>query len=165
MILTLITPPQPAVTLVEAKEHLRVDHQDDDFLVQRLIEAAHARVQREAGYLYGAQTWEAYGTLTRDFLPDAGPVTGITSVLDDSGSAVAGVTLSGGWFTASPWPAGSVRIRYTAGHDVMPEDLRCAMFLLIGHWYEHRNAAGSDKIEEHALASTALIALNRRTFC
>lgn len=164
MILTLITPPQPAISLEEAKWNLRVTHDDEDLHIDRLIMAAHMRVQEETGRLYGAQVWEAAGVLGRDFLPDARPVTGIVSVRDGVGSPVDGVALSDGWFTAAVWPATPLQIRFTAGHAAMPETLRHAMHLLIGHWYRVRETA-TERLEEIPYGASSLMGLHRRMYC
>jgi uncharacterized phiE125 gp8 family phage protein len=62
MPLYLITAPnRDVVSLEDAKAHLRVDHDDDDDLIQQLIDAATARVDGRDGVLNRAlvdQTWE-----------------------------------------------------------------------------------------------------------
>ncbi|MGU3456576.1 head-tail connector protein [Brevundimonas sp. M1A4_2e] len=36
---------------------------------------------------------------------------------------------------------GAVKVEFTAGYETVPADLRQAMLLLIGHWFENREAA------------------------
>lgn len=163
MILTLVTPPVPSINVIEAKENLRVLHDDEDLVIQRLIDAAHRRVQQETGNLYGAQEWEAIGVVQRQYVPDLRPVTSLVSALDGAGEAIPGAALDGGVFTAPEWPAGLVAIRFTAGQD-MPEDLRHAMHLLVAHWYENRSAT-ADAIKELPFGVTDLMALHRRMYC
>lgn len=163
MILTLVTPPVPSINVIEARENLRVLHDDEDLVIQRLIDAAHRRVQQETGNLYGAQEWEAIGAVTRRYAPDLRPITGLVSALDGAGDPIPGVVLDAGVFTAPEWPVGLVAIRFTAGQD-MPEDLQQAMHLLVAQWYENRSAT-TDVVKELPLGATALMALHRRMYC
>ena len=163
MILTLITPPQPALDLIEAKENLRVDHDGEDLLIQRLIDAAHQRVQEETATLYGAQTWQASGIVTKDFSLDMRPITGVISALS-GGVAIAGVAYDGGLFTAPAWPATSAIIQFTAGLP-MPETLKHAMHLLIGNWFRHREGSAEGNFQEVPFGASSLMGLHRRAYC
>ena len=62
--LLLIDPPtELVVTVAEAKTHLRVDHTDDDTLIQDLIEEATAHLDGQYGMLQRSlspQVWELY---------------------------------------------------------------------------------------------------------
>ena len=52
---------EPILTLEEAKLHLRVDHDDDDDLIEALVAAVTARLDGRDGILgrcLRAQTWE-----------------------------------------------------------------------------------------------------------
>ena len=59
----LITPPtNPVVTLEDAKNHLRVMHDDEDWLISSLVDAATAHLDGVGGVLGRAlspQTWDA----------------------------------------------------------------------------------------------------------
>jgi uncharacterized phiE125 gp8 family phage protein len=67
---TLITPPPvEPISLAEAKAHLRVDHTDDDAMIEIYIRAAREYVEGPYGFLGRAlvtQTWR----LTLDEFPD-----------------------------------------------------------------------------------------------
>jgi uncharacterized phiE125 gp8 family phage protein len=85
MTAALITPPAvEPVTLIEAKAHLRLDHEDDDDLVSALLAAARMHIEALTRRVMIEQVWRVYrdgwpagGTLT---LP-LGPVTAVTAVV------------------------------------------------------------------------------------
>jgi uncharacterized phiE125 gp8 family phage protein len=162
-------PAAEAITRTEAKSHLRVDHTDDDTLIDRLIKAARQAVEGPdgAGVVLMASQW----TLKLDHLHGSiwiptGPVLSIDSIVyvDDGGASQ---TLPGsdyqwrkGRYEARiapaynlSWPTvrrqyDAVTVTFTAGFDgtgdsppsvdLVPEGLRQAMLLLIGHWYANR---------------------------
>src|SRR5262245_38074134 len=158
--LKLITPPTTwPITLAEAKQHLRVDHDDEDEEIQWAIEGATEYIDGKEGYLGRAlmvQTWE----LTLDAFPireikiplpplidvvnvfydDAG---GIATILDPAGYSVDNVSEPGWIVPVGSWPTpfdgiNSVRIRYRAGYvdnsvspavGRLPSDIRSALLL------------------------------------
>lgn len=64
----IVAPPVEPISLDLAKQHLRVDHSDDDALITQIIKAARYMVDGRDGYLGRAlvqQTWE----LTLDRFP------------------------------------------------------------------------------------------------
>lgn len=150
----------PALTLAEAKAHLRVEtaFTDDDGLITAQAAAAQA-------YVEAALTWRALtprGLIaTFDCFPSSGelwlpfpPVSALSELatLDAAGIAtvipassyrldvnLGRVTLTGAW------PAGRVRATYTAGFTAVPAALKAALLLFLGHLYENREtvAVGS----------------------
>jgi uncharacterized phiE125 gp8 family phage protein len=175
-----IAPITAIVSLVEAKLHCRVDHNDDDTLISGLIEAATSHLDGWQGILGRAvvtQTWrqdfEGFGYPMR--LP-VGPVQSIVSVgYQDASGADQVVSPADysilsdeiGAFVAlnygKSWPsvgtrADAVRITYVAGLPTPPAAIKQAMLLLIGHWYEHREAVASGNMSEVPMAVNSLIA-------
>jgi uncharacterized phiE125 gp8 family phage protein len=166
MALVLVTPPaQEPVSLAEAKAHLRVDTADDDALIQALIVAAREHVEHITRRALITQSWD----LILDAFP-AGeivmprpPLQSVTSItyrlqdgtavtLDpanyvvDAKSEPGRVVLVPGksWPSEELYPASSVVIRYTAGYGdpgAVPVAIKQAILLLVGHWYENREAA------------------------
>jgi uncharacterized phiE125 gp8 family phage protein len=67
------------------------------------------------------------------------------------------------WPTTDDEP-GSVRIRYTAGYATLPKAIKHAALLLIGHWYENREAATEAKMNDLPMAVSALLAPYRNFF-
>lgn len=177
----LITPAASyAVTLAEAKAQTRVDGTDDDTYLNGLIAAASDHVEKYTGRSLGAQTWR----LTTDGFTDEirlpyGPVQSVTT-LAYYDAAGADQTLATGWGldnTVDParivrnvdasWPDtqdrfDAVRITYVAGYSTVPAPIKHAMLLLIGHWYEHREAVG-ESMAELPMAVDALLS-NYRTY-
>jgi len=143
------------VTLAMAKLHLRIDHNLDDAYITALIEAA--RMQAEELYLWQSTTARTYrcttdGVATVLELP-MGPVTAVTTVswLDAAGTATAlqatdwrlAWALSGRLEINDgviPDDAVGLRIDYTAGPAMAPAFVQPAVLLMVGHWYEHREA-------------------------
>lgn len=157
--LDLITPPaQPALSLSQARAHLRVSHDDEDAMIADLIAAAAAMIEGPdgIGYALHPQTWR----LTLDAFParlrlPLRPVTGVSEVryldtegdervLDEEeyhvaisgGAALLVPEVNGQWPVTRPVP-GAVRITFEAGAGVPPA-LRTAMLLMIGNWYDSR---------------------------
>src|SRR5262249_48627602 len=59
--LELLTPPaSEPVSLDEAKAHLRVDHNDEDGLIARLIGAARGICERQTGRAFLTQQWRLW---------------------------------------------------------------------------------------------------------
>ena len=47
------------------------------------------------------------------------------------------------WPSFTPYPTGAVRIQFTAGYNDIanvPQMVKQAILLLVGHWYENREA-------------------------
>ena len=154
-------PAAEPVTLVEAKQFVRVEHDDDDDVIAALIAGARIHVEAQTHRALITQNWR----LTRDVWPDIGclpvlpvPVQTLDAVriyksdgstlsldvagfLFDKASAPARLT-----FDSPPpmpeRPIAGIEIDVTCGYgdagtDV-PEPLRQAIRLLIAHWYENR---------------------------
>lgn len=147
---------QAAVTLAEVKANARVLHDDEDFLIQRLIEAAHVRAEHETGRVFGSGEWVIEFDATADKMEaPIWPITGVPAgwSLQRSGRAAS--------LVAGEWPA-DLRVTVTAGEPA-PETVRQAIILMACHWFENRRTAGDGK-GEMPYGVTALLALERRMF-
>jgi uncharacterized phiE125 gp8 family phage protein len=161
--LKLITAPaKTAITKEEVKANLGIDHIDYDARIDSLILAATAHVQKHYGLLV-EQTWELY----LDEFPCEDeieiplfPLVSVTSVKYDDADAVEQTVDTGDYtvdavsrlgrvIPTGDWPStydrvNAVRIRFVAGYPVVtsivttPEDIKHALHLLVGHWYENR---------------------------
>lgn len=161
----LLTPPaSEPLTLDEAKQFLRVEHDDDDALIASLIAAARTQVEIVARCALIAQTWR----FVRDAWPlegrivlKRGPLLSVAAVrVFDGGSEpvaldadqfvidkAAAVIAFPAW--ALPYPgrcAAGIEIDVVLGFGEVaahvPEPLRQAVRLLLAHWYENRTLVG-----------------------
>lgn len=155
MTVVVITPPDPLVSLDEAKAHLR-DPEGEDSLIEGYIAAASAWIDGPAGWLgrsIGEQTLElrtnVFSGCAR--LP-YGPVIDVTEVryVDSAGvdrvleaSAYELVGWGLGLRHGQSWPAvrgdaEGVRVLYQAGEAEVPPQVRQAILLLVAQWFRNR---------------------------
>ncbi|MDO9236001.1 MAG: head-tail connector protein [Aquabacterium sp.] len=165
MALRLITAPTAlAVSVADAKAHLRVDGTDDDTLISAMITAAAELAEQATGRALMPQTWE----LTLDAFPAALQLTRLPA------ASVASITYADSTGTiqtlpsnlyaldnaddfgfasivpayASSWPAtrdqiNAVAVRYVAGYadaSHVPESIKSWIKLMVGAMYENRAA-------------------------
>lgn len=177
------------ISIVEAKAHLRVDHDDEDELITALIVAARSYLDGHSGILGRAivsQAWrqDFSGFHDRMRLPVGNliSVSAITYYDNDNAtqtlSADIYTTFSdsiGPYVTLKPdqtWPStytrpDAVRVAWTAGYGAtaasVPEAIRQAMLLMIGHWYANRETVNIGNItSEIPFTTAALLAPFRR---
>lgn len=191
MALTLITAPSvEPVTTAEAKAQVRVDINDDDTLIAAQIVAA--RIKAE-GFLRRAlvtQTWE----LVMDAFPGdraleipLPPLQSVTSIKYTDSNGNESTFSSGDYIVdtdSSPgrvvlkldasWPgdtlqaANGVRVRFVAGYgnagSDVPQHMRQAILLMIGHWYENREeTVATGNIRTIPLGAESLLWQDRET--
>lgn len=160
----LITPPAvEPVSLDVAKAHLRVDDTYDDALIGNLIVSARRHLENICNRAFCTQTWavvmDSWPFSDVIYLPKA-PLQAIDSItyydtedatviLADTEYEVDAISEPGRIVLAvgKSWPCTNLRqsngveIRYTAGYGVaddVPQEIKQAMLLLIGQWYEIR---------------------------
>lgn len=178
----LVTP----VSLAEAKAHLRVTHDGEDALITSLIEAvtSHFDGQGELGRALVSQTWAQWVGQSPGWVRlRIGPVQTLSSIeYYDSDNALQTATLSefeswrdGDFHIVKPksgyvWPSAytrpdAIKISYVSGYgdagSDVPQSIRHAILLMIGHFYEHREAASEMKMNVLPLAVEALITNHR----
>ena len=160
----VVTPAVLPVTLAEAKAHLRVEHDDDDAVIEAHLAAAVGYLDGYAGTLGRAlitQTWEQeLACLTGQAAQLlVGPVQSLVSltVRDEDDATVETVGLDGYRLDAvsglmlarvgTSWPATAdgfrVVVRYVAGFGndgaSVPPQIKQAILLMVGAWYENRD--------------------------
>lgn len=163
MSVVVVTPPVPDIDLELVKGHLRVDHSDDDQLIQAFIDAACAHIDGPQGWL-GRCIWTQTLELRQNVfcgpirLP-YGPVSSVESIkyVDSAGveqtmEAADHVLLTGGVVGlaySTSWPshrgdAEGIRIQYIAGSDETPPAILSAVMLMVGDMYKNRETTGPD---------------------
>lgn len=170
--LTVITPPTfEPITLVQAKAHMRVEHTDDDAMIDAWITAARQWVEKYTGLTLCETTLEAvfwqypdvYIELPKppvieivSFKYTTSEGTDTTLATDqytlDNGNSIAPrvVPAYGVAWPGTRWQSSSLRVRYRAGYaragsptetNLIPQTLVSAVKLIVGHLNEHREAA------------------------
>lgn len=167
MALKLTIPPDvEPISLDEAKAHLRVDTSEDDELISSLITAAREFAEGFQNRSYTTQTWD----LWLDHWPSKGyistprpPLQYISSIkcyspdnteytinpadyFADSKSEPGRVILAYGkcWPPVELRRANGIVVTFVGGYGEptqVPKKMLLAMKLLIGFWYENREAA------------------------
>lgn len=163
----IVTPPaDEPISLAEAKQHLRVEHTEDDALIEALIIAAREHAETVTGRAFVTQTAECsldcFPCVITLPLPRLQQVESIT-YLDDAGTtqilapSVYRVDAKSEPGRIMPdygqsWPTtrpvmNAVTVRFVAGYggpEAVPEKLRSAMKLIIARWYENRTGAQTE---------------------
>jgi uncharacterized phiE125 gp8 family phage protein len=158
----------------------------EDSLLTGLIQAAREYVEDYQNRALCTQTWELVldSWPVRDYveLPKP-PLQSIVSIkykdkagtestwadtnyIVDPDSFLGRVVLADGisWPTATLYPAGGIRIQFVAGYGLaadVPQTIRQAMLLLIGHLYENREAGTDRALTEIPFGVKSLLDMNR----
>lgn len=172
----VITSPERIVTLEQAKQHLRVDSEDDDALIGVFIDSAIGHIDGPDGWLgraIGEQTLEARldGFVSDPIRLPYPPVIDVTAVVyEDVGGAdrtldaetyeVRDDVIGTAW--GKSWPqtrayrgAGrSVRITYRAGYETVPAPIVVAVLLMVGDMYRNRETSGSGTLSAVPMSTT-----------
>lgn len=178
-----VAPASEPVTLTEAKAHCRVDDSNSDTFLTGLISAARQHVEQYTGLALVEQTiaLQCSEWCDLDAIPVA-PLSAATSLKYLDTTATEQTVDSGDYVligadTLAPaigrgygvyWPAAycradAIRIVVTAGYDTVPAPIKAAMLLLIGHWFENREAVADGQFGELPHTVSALLA-NYRVF-
>jgi uncharacterized phiE125 gp8 family phage protein len=158
-------PTTEPVTLAEAKAHCRIEIPDDDGLLAGYILAARNYVEGQTHRTMLTQTWDCtadYGWPMRSgrhrFDVPLSPVQAVSSIsyVDQNGATQ---TLATSLYTVvsnrtkafivpsynASWPSvqcvpDAVTVRVVVGYTQTPDELRQAMLMLVGSFYENRES-------------------------
>lgn len=175
---------QSPVSLDEAKEHLRVVHTDDDHYIGGLLLAAtkwaedfQCRTYVNRSHTMYLDEWQ---TVIR---PTYSPLiaTGLTIKYIDTGGTEQ--TLSSDYYRIDAatepgritqaygycWPSiryvtNAITITYTAGYGTaaaVPDDVKAAIKLIVGHLYEHREVVSEIKLNMVPFSAKELLWTDR----
>lgn len=167
-----VAPDALAVSVAEAKTHLRVSHAADDTYIEGLIKAAVASCETYQGRSYVAQTW----CRTLDCFPPGpivlprAPLSSVVSVtytdaagqshtLDageycvDAASEPGRIlpTVNGYWPSDARGYSNDVAITYVAGYgdpEDVPDEYKHAVLFLVALWYRQREPVASSGVAE-----------------
>ena len=183
----VITPPaSEPVTLEAAKLHCRVDHDAEDTLISSLITAARVYCEGVQNRAYITQTLAItldgfpatpydlprpplQGNVDITYTDEDGNVETVDTddyVVDTTGfKGRIKLKRSASWPTDTLQEIGAVSIFFDAGYGDatdIPQTVKQAMLLLIGHWYINREGAISGQVNrEIEFAVNALLGLDR----
>lgn len=174
----LVPPQEEPLSLSDVRLHLRLipgDDAEDDAILLPLISASREYCENITGRALAVQTIAAY--------PAAGqrtvilPRPSFVELLDIQAHYADGVSevlapslydvddVDGAVVLCSP-PEGlrernPIAIRYRAGYKEVPFAVRQAMLLLVGHWYENREAVEVGAVASIEVSTTAQTLLNQ----
>ncbi len=159
---TLITGPDLALNLAEVKDHLRVTHNEEDFMIQRCIKSAVAYAENYLSLRLMLQTWDYFmdDFPTGDILLPYPPLISVTTIkYYDSDNAQQTLTVTTDYLVdivtkparieyVNSWPTNydknnAIEVRFVCGYSTagnIPENIINALYLLVGHFYENRQA-------------------------
>ncbi len=185
MALVLTSPPAlEPVSIAEAKDHLRVDHSDEDAYISSLILTSRLHIESALSLALINQSWtwtfDAWPQRSQSVTLPLRPVSTIISIatLASDGTPtvmpVADYELDGDHVpprllrTVNQWPKpgksrAGIEVSFVTGFGPAAEDVPqtvChALLLLVAHWYEHRDPIeiGSDKTAVPEAVSTLLM--------
>ena len=185
--LTLITAPtSEPITIDEVISHLRIDGSDEYGLIESYIKAARVYCEKWQNRAYIPQTW----MLDLDDFPDEDyiniplpPLQSVSSVVyydtDDNNYTLSTseylvdidnepgriyLNYSKTWPSITLRPANAVEITFIAGYgdaDDVPQHIKQAILLLVGHMYENREATSFQNFTELPFAVESLLWTDR----
>lgn len=155
-----VAPTAKPITLLDLGAWLRIDLPDEDTLLDQLVQSAVDYIEgpNGIGIALMPQTWE----LHLDGFPPCieiplTPVQSISSITytDPDGNSQTLVDYQADIYSQPArivpayggcWPAtrsvmNAVTVTFTAGFNTVPGDLKRALALLAGHWFENRTAS------------------------
>lgn len=166
------------LSTAEAKAHLRVTDTSEDSLIASYIVAAREWIENYTGFILVQRevtdsfaAWGNFLTLRNQPITVGDPTPALTvTYIDTDGNEVeyTGRVIRDQrypWmiYPASTFPTlgtnGTITVTYTAGYasaSDVPQALKQAMLLLIGHWFSMRSAIGENPLQEAPLAVTSL---------
>jgi uncharacterized phiE125 gp8 family phage protein len=175
---------QSPVSLDQAKTHLRVTHTDDDQYINALLLAATSWAEKFQTRTYVTREHTMYLDKWQTVIrPTYSPLiaTGVViKYLDTNGAEQ---TLSSSIYRVDAstepgritvaylqsWPdiryvTNTITVTYNAGYGTaaaVPDEIKAAIKLIVGHFYEHRETVSEVKMENVPLSAKELLWMDR----
>jgi len=180
MTLKIVTEPtKEPLSISDVKEHLNITSTDDDAYLRSLITVARVQVEKITNRAMLTQTWDLWlDSFPSKFTLPYAPLQSVTSITytDTNGDSQ---TVTSSVYTADTneepaevflayqqtWPStrdipNAVKIRFIAGYtsaSLIPMPLKHAIYLMIGHMYENREATIAGGLAELPLGVDQLL--------
>ena len=185
--LVRVTAPSASpISLAEAKAQMRVEGNDEDTIIQRLIDAAVAfvDVQGVLGFAMITQTWGQWiGPNPSTVSLLLGPVQSVSAIkyYDTNGTLQTATLADFNVFgtpnrititpkTGKAWPItqtrdDAIKIEYVVGYgdtsSSVPQTVRHALMMLVAHWYENRETSAEKSMTEVPYGFHEMIGIER----
>ncbi len=180
MIKLKTAPADYPMELDEVKTHLRITGTDEDDYIQSLIIAATSYCEVFQNRAYVTQTWEYWCDSFPDYfeLPRP-PLASVTSIDYYNTSDVKATVAAADYFVDTKsepgrvhlnynksWPSTTLRpingicVTYIAGYgysENIPQNIKQAILLLCGHWFENREGSIDKPLSKIPFAVEALL--------
>ncbi len=183
-----VEPTVEPVTTAEVKDNSRIFISDDDTLIESLIIAARQYCENYCDSGFVEQTWiqkrKDFPSGDDSIVLEHGPVISVTDPIDyvDSDGSDATFVKTDNWFESSDgryrtihteysidWPTAriyqdAVTVTFVVGYGTLasdvPQAIRQAILLLVGHWYENREASTTQVAIPRTMKETIYNLLN-----
>jgi uncharacterized phiE125 gp8 family phage protein len=174
-----------AITVAQAKEHLRVTHSDDDSYIEAISLVATEWCEEFQNKVYvQRQVVDQFDKFPTEFRPRRSPLISVDSItyVDTNGATqtLAASVYDVGTYKEpgrislaynQSWPdtrdeINAVTLTYQAGYAAranIPEEIKHAVKLMVGHLYENREAVTMLTMMELPVGVKALLSM-KRTF-
>lgn len=176
-----ITQADEPVSLEEVKSQLRIlDDTSEDALLASYIRSSRAYVESESGYVFVRRQFvEDFGFWHRNLTLGRRPLISVDAIDYTDGAGAPQTLDPSAYYTAlalrkitpvSVFPmlgnGGAINVRYTAGFDEGDtaeevELARQAIFLLVAHWFAHRETVSIDTAQAMEVPFAARAILDR----
>jgi uncharacterized phiE125 gp8 family phage protein len=160
-----------AVDLETVKTALKIDYDDDDDELERLIHAAESFLEQKTGVDFTPKASTMYLRNFRRTVFPRQPLQSATQVTYTSTAGVSTVLPTTSWWVDNTGEIAAIEfidppetkagtvitVTYTSGHTDTPNEVVQAIISLVGHWYNNPEAAQAVGLQEVPLGFKYLV--------